>query len=269
MFSQSLVARARRSELRRSRPCPRAGGGRRQTIFGATQPLLTPFTGRFAARPRLVEVTLTGQTPFGALEPASRSGASSSTTQSFSFGPYVSQIGRYPAGGTTRLGLQGERRLAAGRSARLHAEGGRPGALVLRPVRPDRAGRRRSTSCGQPGGCFRALLQDDAGNRTARVGTSSFARNGRRVRRRRTSLPDGRVCSARARSPARSAPRCSGRGARSTGAARALLALLALAPRSRRLRGRQQAARAAAGRIALGHADRGSGDDPDAKFPPG
>ena len=43
-----------------------------------------------------------------------------------------------------RLGLQGERRLAARRRRRGHAQGRRPRALVLGHLRPERAGRRRS-----------------------------------------------------------------------------------------------------------------------------
>ena len=63
-----------------------------------------------------------------------------------SFGPYVDQIGYYPGARRDRLGLQGERRLAAGRRRPGAAEGRRQGALVLRAVRRRPAARRRSLS---------------------------------------------------------------------------------------------------------------------------
>jgi len=73
--------------------------GKTATIFGATQPLLTPFTGSFANGDITLE--LADPTPLGALEAASVRGEFFYELKSFAFGPYVSQIGRYPAEGTT------------------------------------------------------------------------------------------------------------------------------------------------------------------------
>ena len=55
-----------------------------------------------------------------------------------SFGPYVDQIGRHPGRGHERVGVQGERRLAARRSRPGSAQRRRPRALVLGDVRADR-----------------------------------------------------------------------------------------------------------------------------------
>ena len=61
-----------------------------------------------------------------------------------SFGP-LCRSGRPLSGDRLeRLGVQGERRLAAGRRRRGHAQGRRPRALVLGDLRARRAGRRRS-----------------------------------------------------------------------------------------------------------------------------
>ena len=106
-----------------------------------------------------------------ALEAASGLGEFYYHVQRTSFGPYVDQIGALPRRRPDRLGLQGERQVAAGRRRRGVAEGGRHGALVLGDVRRRRraedarararAGRRAATACTR---------QDDNGARAAAVG---------------------------------------------------------------------------------------------------
>ena len=152
-----------------------------RTIFGARQPLVTPITGAFQTPgPGSVRVRQTGQTPFGALERASRAGEFYYHAGEFSFGPYVDRIGRYPATGSTGwvykvnhvsppVGANAYR-LQAGDEvlwyfARFGAEGG-PKTLDL--VRT-------------PAGCFRAMLADDNGKKT-RASDVTFVQDGRRIR---------------------------------------------------------------------------------------
>ena len=71
--------------------------GKSSTIFGATQPRASATTA------------------MGALESASIGGEFYYHVQVTGFGPYVDQIGRNPGRRLERLGVQGERRVAAGR----------------------------------------------------------------------------------------------------------------------------------------------------------
>jgi hypothetical protein len=127
-----------------------------------------------------VLVTQTGQTPFGALERASRIGEFYYHAGEFSFGPYVDRIGRYPASGSTGwvykvnhvsppVGANAYR-LKDGDEvlwyfARFGAQGG-PKTLDLI----------RTTA-----GCFRALLRDDNGKKS-RASDVVFVQDGRRIR---------------------------------------------------------------------------------------
>ncbi len=74
--------------------------GATTTIFGATEPLLTPVAGTFSP-PAGEPVTVNAPTPLGALERASRRGEFYYRLEAFSFGPYVAQIGRNAAAETT------------------------------------------------------------------------------------------------------------------------------------------------------------------------
>ena len=160
--------------------------GKTATIFGATQPLLVPYTGSLPAGDSTVD--LTGPTALGALEAASVRGEFFYELQSFSFGPYVSQIGRYPAEGTTGWvykvnGVSPP----VGADAYVLKEGdevlwyfaqfgivpGGPPTLDLVRLK---------------GGCFRADEQDDAGTRTVARGVT-FRLDGRKVVSR-----SGRLC---------------------------------------------------------------------------
>ena len=71
--------------------------GKTQSIFGSTP------------------VKLDAPNALVALDVASTLGEFYYQLTQSSFGPYVSQIGRYPAGGLGRLGVQGQRRLTTGR----------------------------------------------------------------------------------------------------------------------------------------------------------
>jgi hypothetical protein len=74
--------------------------GASATIFGTTEPTVKPVAGTFTP-PSGPDVTVVADTALGALERASRRGEFFYTITSTSFGPYVSQIGRYPAAGSS------------------------------------------------------------------------------------------------------------------------------------------------------------------------
>jgi len=70
------------------------------TIFGAEEPLLSPFTGTLAADDRSVH-SLGKPTALGALEAASRKGEFFYRLRALSFGLFVDRVGRYPSGGSS------------------------------------------------------------------------------------------------------------------------------------------------------------------------
>ena len=160
--------------------------GKTTTIFGATQPLLTPFTGSLPIGDSSIE--LSQPTALGALEAASERGEFFYELQQFSFGPYVSRIGRYPAEGTTGWVFK-----VNGVSPPVGAD-----AVVLEerdeilwyfaqfgdvpggPPTLDLVRTRR--------GCFRADALDDAGTRTIARGAVFV------IDRRRVESPSGRTC---------------------------------------------------------------------------
>ncbi|HEY7196160.1 MAG TPA: DUF4430 domain-containing protein [Gaiellaceae bacterium] len=160
--------------------------GAHTTIFGASERRLTPVTGTFQP-PGGVSVTVSGQTAFGALERASRLGEFFYHVSSTSFGPYVDQIGRRLAAGSTGwvfkvnnvsppVGADAVKLRKGDRVlwyfARFGASGG-PKTLDLAKAGP---------------GCYRAYAYDDNGARTspARV---TFERDGRFV-----GSMSGRLC---------------------------------------------------------------------------
>ena len=164
--------------------------GASATIFGATEPLLTPRSGTIHP-PDGPDVTVSGATPFGALERASVLGEFYYEVTSTSFGPYVSQIGRYASAGATGwvykvngvsppIGAvdyqlkDGDRVLWY--FARFGASGG-PKTLRVR-------GFRRA-------GCYRAWAEDDNGKRST-VADVTFRVNQHVVR-----SADGTICPGR------------------------------------------------------------------------
>ena len=175
--------------------------GATTTIFGATEPLLTPVTGTFSP-PAGDAVTVNAATPLGALERASRRGEFYYRLEAFSFGPYVAQIGRHPGAETTGwvykvngvsppVGAnayelkEGDRVLWY--FARFGPAGG-PKTLDLvalpRALCPEGPG--MPPICGLQ--CFGVDAQDDTGRRT-RLRDVAFRLDGRIVRSAR-----GRIC---------------------------------------------------------------------------
>jgi hypothetical protein len=162
--------------------------GASATIFGATEPRLTPKSGTIHP-PDGPDVTVSGATPFGALERASVLGEFYYKVESFSFGPYVSQIGRYAGAGATGWVYKvngvsppvgaidyhlkdGDRVLWY--FARFGASGG-PKTL-------------RITGLFRRPGCYRAWAEDDNGRRSKATDVTF------RVDRRVVRSADGTIC---------------------------------------------------------------------------
>jgi hypothetical protein len=150
------------------------------TIWGAQEPWVTPVSGPIQP-PSGDPLTVGPDTPFGALERASRRGEFFYATLTFSFGSYVNQIGRTagsassgwvfkvngvspPVGATDYVLREGDRVLWY--YATFGPSGG-PKTLLIKRRKGDRR-------------CFEALAQDDAGVKTA-LEDVSFRVNGRRV----------------------------------------------------------------------------------------
>jgi hypothetical protein len=160
--------------------------GKTTTIFGARQPLLTPFTGSLPIGEDSIE--LAQPTPLGALEAASAAGEFFYALQQFSFGPFVSQVGRYPGEGTAGWVFK-----VNGASPPVGAD-----AVVLEEgdevlwyyaqfgIVP--GGPPTLDLVRLPRGCFRADALDDAGVRTA-ASNVVFRLDGRRV-----ESASGRIC---------------------------------------------------------------------------
>ena len=170
--------------------------GASATIFGATEPRVTPVTGAIAP-PAGTAVTVSSPTPLGALERASQLGEFFYRVESFSFGPYVAQVGRlagsattgwvYKVNGVSPPVAADQYVLREGdRVLWYHATFGPSGGpKTLRLARL----RLRGTPAGKT--CFDAILQDDNG-RSSNPTSAVFRVDGRRVRGRLAN----RVCPA-------------------------------------------------------------------------
>ena len=224
-----------------------------QTIFGARQPLLTPVSGSFRTPgPGSVQVTQTGQTPFGALERASRRGEFYYHAAEFSFGPFVDRIGRYPAGGSSGWVYKVNHVSPPVGANAYRLKAGDRGALVLRPLR--RAGRaedarpRTQRGSGASAPCSETTTESRAG-----LPTSSSCRTAGASVPLRASVARAGIGAAFERPrPARSGPRSSVPELVASGA-EACSCAPRTPPRSRRLRRRRGGERRRRDCIALGH----------------
>lgn len=172
--------------------------GPNATVFGPTEPLVTPVTGTFSP-PAGPSVTLDADTPLGALERASRLADFYYRIESFSFGPYVAQVGRrsgsetsgwvYKVNGVSPPVSATAYQLKEGdRVLWYHATFGAAGG-------PKTLDLVRFSSPACPAGasgcvtvrCVRAQLVDDNGRRTVATG-ARFVVDGRARRGRNGSL---------------------------------------------------------------------------------
>jgi hypothetical protein len=159
--------------------------GATRTIFGATEPLVTPYVGSLPVDGGS-PLELAQPTALGTLESASLAGEFYYRINALSFGPYVSQIGRLPAEGASGwvYKVNGVSPPVGADAAVLKAgdevlwyyatfgDAGGPPTLDL-----VRAGR-----------CYRVFSVDDAGARTPATGVV-FRLDGRSVR-----SASGRIC---------------------------------------------------------------------------
>jgi uncharacterized protein DUF4430 len=157
------------------------------TIFGSGERLLTPVSGTFRP-PGGSTLTLSGPTPLGALERASRRGEFYYRVRSTSFGPYVDRIGRRVASGST------------GWVFKVNHKSPRVGADAVKLERGDRVLWYFATF-GPAGGpktldlvrasrrCYRAFAYNDNGRRSRPLNVT-FVRDGGR----RALSESGRFC---------------------------------------------------------------------------
>ena len=162
--------------------------GRTQTIFGASEPRLDAALRCADPRPGVTECPAGPPTPLHALEVASRRGEFYYRLAESSFGPYVDQIGRHPAGGASgwAFKVNGASPPVGANAVQLEdgdrvlwywaTFGSSGGPPTLRLARERRAG------------CYRVSKQDDQGR--ASVAAGAILRvDGRGIRTRR-----GRAC---------------------------------------------------------------------------
>jgi hypothetical protein len=138
--------------------------GASATIFGATDPLLTPYTGSLPVQDGN-EIALSQPTALGALEAASIAGEFYYRLTQASFGPYVDQIGRNAASGASGWvyklnGVSPQ----VGADASVVKEGDE--ILWYWATFTDTGGPPTLDLTGSGRGCYRAFLLDDAGKRS-------------------------------------------------------------------------------------------------------
>ena len=148
-----------------------------------------PSPSPACAAAAIVHIRVEGktQTIFGAHRAARRparmrSTCSTSTARAAEFFAHVTQVvvrpvrrpdRLLPGGRPRRLGLQGERHLAAGRCRPGAAEGRRPRCSGTSRSSGRPAARRRSRCRARRSGCYRATGQDDAGDEKVPPGSCS------------------------------------------------------------------------------------------------
>jgi len=159
--------------------------GATTTIFGATEPLVTPYEGTLPVDGG-DPVELKEPTALGALESASLAGEFYYRLQALSFGPYVSQIGRRPGEGASGWVFK-----VNGVSPPVGAD-----AYVVKPGDEVLWYYATFTDTGGPatldlvraGRCYRAFAVDDTDERTRATGVT-FRLDARKVR-----SASGRIC---------------------------------------------------------------------------
>lgn len=159
--------------------------GAARTIFGATEPRVTPYVGALPVDGG-GSVDLTEPTALGTLESASLAGEFFYRIQAQSFGPYVSQIGRLPAEGASGWvykvnGVSPP----VGADAKVVTAGDE--VLWYYATFSDTGGP-PTLDLARAGRCYRAFSVDDAGKRTQATGVVF------RVDSRSVRSQSGRIC---------------------------------------------------------------------------
>jgi Domain of unknown function (DUF4430) len=161
--------------------------GATRTIFGSGEPLLTPVSGTFRP-PGGASLTLSGPTPLGALERASRRGEFFYRVRSTSFGPYVDRIGRRVASGSTGWVFKVNHRLPPVGADAVKLEP-RDRVLWYFATFGPAGGPKTLDLARVSRRCYRAFAYNDNGRRT-RPRNVTFARDGGR----RVVSESGRFC---------------------------------------------------------------------------
>ena len=161
--------------------------GARVSIFGKSEPRLAPVTGTFSP-PEGPDVTVSGPTPLGALERASRRREFYYRVQGTSFGPYVDRIGRRAATGSSGWVYKVNHMSPPVGADSYELEKGDSVLWYWATFGP--SGGPKTLDLARAGaGCFRAFAYDDTGKRS-RPGNVVFVRNGRRE----IASESGRYC---------------------------------------------------------------------------
>jgi Domain of unknown function (DUF4430) len=151
--------------------------GVKVSIFGRSEPRLAPVTGTFSP-PEGPDITVSGSTPLGALERASRRAEFFYRVQSTSFGPYVDRIGRRAATGSSGWVYKVDHVSPPVGADSYKLKKGDKVLWYWATFGP--AGGPKTLDLARAGaGCFRAFAYNDAGERS-RPGNVVFVRNGRR-----------------------------------------------------------------------------------------
>jgi hypothetical protein len=161
--------------------------GAKKTLFGAAEPLLTPYQGEiFATDGSAIE--LSAPTVLAALEAASRKGDFYYRVQATSFGPFIDQIGRNPSSETRFWVFTVNGEFAPVGAADFVLEDGDRVLWYLAPFDPTGVGPNTLDLSSAGRGCFRAFTVDANGERS-RVGDVVF-----RVNDRKIGDADGHLC---------------------------------------------------------------------------
>lgn len=158
------------------------------TIFGAEEPLLSPFTGALAAEDGSAH-PLAKPTALGALEAASRKGEFFYRLKALSFGLFVDRIGRYPSGGASGWVYKVNGVSPPVGAADYVLEDGDRVVWYFARFGPE-GGPKTLELEGTSNGCFRAVARDDRG-RAAKARDVVFIADGKPVR-----SPSGEICPA-------------------------------------------------------------------------
>jgi hypothetical protein len=161
--------------------------GARVTIWGKTERLVAPVTGTFRP-PQGPAVTVSGSTPLGALERASRLGELFYRVRGASFGPYVDRIGRRAARGSSGWVYKVNHASPPVGADQYRLQRGDSVLWYWATFGPS-GGPKTLDLAHAGGGCFRAYAYDDAGDRSAPKDVV-FVRNGRRE----IASESGRYC---------------------------------------------------------------------------
>jgi hypothetical protein len=161
--------------------------GAKKTLFGAAEPLLTPYEGEILAIDGST-IQLSAPTVLAALEAASRMGDFYYRVQASSFGPFIDQIGRNASSATRFWVFTVNGAFAPVGAADFVLEDGDRVLWYLAPFDPSGVGPDTLDLSPVGRSCFRAFTVDPNGERS-RVDDVVF-----RVNDHKVADSDGQLC---------------------------------------------------------------------------